>query len=87
MFVPFQGTASSASSTATGSPDQAGRRADASTCCRRRTATVRTWPGRLRLPVTCTCGARTVHLGPRGTARFSLEDSLRGDGPAAHFPP
>ncbi|MEU6264120.1 glycoside hydrolase family 65 protein [Saccharopolyspora shandongensis] len=52
-----------------------------------RTATVRTWPGRPRLPVTCACGSRTVHLGPGETARFSLENSLRGGDPAAHSPP
>nr|WP_281377655.1 glycosyl hydrolase family 65 protein [Saccharopolyspora hordei] len=38
-----------------------------------RSATVRTAPGPTRTPITCTCGSRTVRLGPGETAWFSHE--------------
>ncbi|WP_190812705.1 glycoside hydrolase family 65 protein [Saccharopolyspora pogona] len=48
-----------------------------------RTATIRTRPGRKRAPITCTCGTRTVCLGPGETARFSLEHPIRGADPTS----
>ncbi|MBB5157556.1 glycoside hydrolase family 65 protein [Saccharopolyspora phatthalungensis] len=51
-----------------------------------RTATVRTAPGRARLPVACACGPRIIPLGPGETARFSLERPPRGGDPTAFAP-
>ncbi|TDD37083.1 glycoside hydrolase family 65 protein [Saccharopolyspora elongata] len=51
-----------------------------------RTATIRTTPGKKRLPITCTCGSRTVCLGPGETARFSLERPTGGADPTTFAP-